>query len=60
MSPQADKATRAAVTRCLEIVRRVRDGFLSEEYAVGQPLSSFNERFACDQVEQAIEQEFGA
>ncbi len=48
------------VARCLEIAREVRDGFLSEEYAVGQPLASLNERFACDQIIAAIEREFAS
>lgn len=50
---------RAAIARCIEIARETRDGFLSEEYATGQPLSSFQERFACNQVAEAIENEFG-
>lgn len=49
---------RKAIARALEIAREVRDGFLSEEYATGQPVSSFQERFACDQVARAIEDEF--
>lgn len=40
--------------RCIDIAIAVRDGFLSEEYAVGQPLSSHQERFACNQVIEAI------
>jgi hypothetical protein len=48
------------VARCIEIIREVRDGFLSEEYAVDQPLSSLSERFACDQAVAAIETEFAA
>lgn len=31
-----------------------QQAFLSEEYAVGQPLASFSERFACGQCIQAI------
>ncbi len=50
---------RRAVARCLEIIRETRDGFLSEEYATDQPLSSFQERFACTQCAEAIENEFG-
>lgn len=50
---------RAAIARCIEIARETRDGFLSPQYATDQPLSSFQERFACDQVAQAIENEFG-
>lgn len=54
-----EKEVRRAVARCIEIVRETRDGFLSEQYAVDQPMSSFLERFACDQVAEAIQQEFG-
>lgn len=50
--------SRVAVARCLEIVREVQTAFLSKDYAAGQPIASFNERFACDQVASAIEQEF--
>jgi len=53
-----DDEAHRAVARCIEIARETRDGFLSEQYAVGQPMSSFLERFACDQVAQAIETEF--
>jgi len=52
-------AERWAIARCIEIVRETRDGFLSEKYAVGQPIASFAERFACDQAASAIENEFG-
>lgn len=31
-----------------------RDEFLSPEYAVGQPISSFSERFACSELERKI------
>lgn len=51
-------AERRAVARCIAIAREVRDGFLSPEYATDQPLSSFHERFACDQVASAIEDRF--
>lgn len=30
-------------------IKQVQQDFLSPDYAVGQPLSSFNERFACGQ-----------
>ena len=36
------------------ICEQTRDGFLSEQYATGQPTSSFNERFACGQCAAAI------
>ena len=53
-----EEAKRRAVARCLQIIRETRDGFLSPEYAVDQPLSSIMERFACDQCALAIEDEF--
>jgi len=56
--PSGFDPSRVAIARCIAIARETRDGFLSEEYAVDQPLSSFQERFACDQVAQAIENEF--
>lgn len=40
--------------RCLDIAIEVRDGFLSEEYAFPQPIGSIQERFACNQVIEAI------
>ena len=33
---------------------RQRDGFLSEQYAAGQPISSMLERFACTECAAAI------
>lgn len=49
---------RAAVARCVELIREVEQGFLSPEYATYQPLSSFQERFACRMVAERIEQEY--
>jgi hypothetical protein len=49
---------RATVAKCIEIIRGVRDGFLSPEYATDQPMSSFSERFACDAAIAEIQQEF--
>jgi hypothetical protein len=40
-------------------VRDVEKEFLSPEYAKEQPVASFNERFACSQVAERIEDEFG-
>ena len=54
----SEDVERVAIARCIAIAREVRDGFLSPEYATDQPLSSMMERFACDQVAQAIEIEF--
>jgi hypothetical protein len=47
-----------ALTPIETITREKRDEFLSDQYATGQPLSSFNERFACDEVARAIEDDF--
>ena len=50
--------TEAAVRRALEgaaaVCRRQAEEFKSDEYATGQPLSSFKERFACAQCDNAI------
>lgn len=37
-----------------KICEQQRQDFLSPEYATGQPLSSFQERFACGQCAEAI------
>jgi hypothetical protein len=51
---RADEATRAEREACARIAEQQAQEFLSPEYAVGQPLSSFSERFACGQVAAAI------
>lgn len=38
----------------IEAIEAQKASFASNEYAVGQPLSSFAERFACDQIAAAI------
>jgi hypothetical protein len=40
--------------RCARVAETLAEEFLSPEYATGQPLSSFQERFACAQVAAAI------
>ena len=40
--------------RCALACEQEAEGFLSPEYAVDQPLSSFNERSACGQCALAI------
>ena len=45
---------RDAIEACARIAEKERDGFLSPQYATGQPLSSLMERFACDQIARAI------
>lgn len=57
-APVEDGWDRRTIARCIEIVRETREGFLSEQYATPQPLGSMMERFACDQVADAIENEF--
>lgn len=49
MTP-AEKTREAAVDACKQVGR----DFLSPEYATGQPISSFAERFACAQCAAAI------
>ena len=48
---EAVKAEREA---CAKVAEAKAVEFLSPEYATGQPFSSFNERFACEQVATAI------
>lgn len=38
----------------IEAIEAQKASFASNEYAVGQPLSSFAERFACDQIAAAL------
>lgn len=42
------------IEECAKIAEAKAVEFLSPEYATGQPFSSFNERFACEQVAKAI------
>lgn len=44
----------AAIESCIAAIENQKASFASEQYAVGQPLSSFLERFACDQCIDAI------
>ena len=44
----------AAIDSCIAAIEKQKASFASEQYAVGQPLSSFLERFACDQCIDAI------
>lgn len=45
---------RAALEEAIKACDDQRDDFLSEQYAVGQPMSSFSERFACGECARAI------
>jgi len=47
---QLDEARRKAIEECMAVVIEMREGFLSPEYATGQPLSSMNERIACSMI----------
>jgi hypothetical protein len=44
----------AAIEECAKVCEGQQQIFLSEEYAVEQPLSSFKERFACGQCAEEI------
>ena len=44
----------AIIEECAKVAEAQAQEFLSPEYATGQPLSSFQERFACGQVASAI------
>jgi hypothetical protein len=49
-----DAAYRAAMEEAARICEEQQQTFLSPEYAVNQPMSSFAERFACGQCAKAI------
>lgn len=51
---RAEKALTQEREQCAKVAEACKEDFLSEEYAVGQPTSSFEERFACDVVAAAI------
>lgn len=44
--------------RCIAIIEEVRDSFLSPEYAMGGPMDSITERFACNRAIDAIRARF--
>jgi hypothetical protein len=44
----------AGIESCIAVIEKQKASFASEQYAAGQPLSSFLERFACDQCINAI------
>ena len=48
------EAVKAAYEDAAKIAEAKAVEFLSPEYATGQPFSSLNERFACEQVASAI------
>lgn len=47
-------AIRETTALAAKLAERERQDFLSPEYATGQPLSSFQERFACGQIADAL------
>ena len=54
LTPLLDKARAAERERCVGVAVQQAQEFLSPDYAEGQPLASFSERFACDEVAKAI------
>lgn len=52
-------ARHAAMEEAAKICEEQQRSFLSEQYAVNQPLSSFSERFACGQCAKAIRRAAG-
>lgn len=48
------RAILAERERCAKVCEAAAKQFLSPEYATGQPLSSFAERFACDTCAEGI------
>lgn len=54
-SEPAPEGVEMGLRQAAEICRQQAREFLDPGYATGQPLSSFNERFACDECAKAIE-----
>jgi hypothetical protein len=50
----ASAVRKAVLEEAIVAIMKERGGFLSEEYAANQPLSSLSERFACDQCIKAL------
>ena len=53
------KSRADAMQEAAEICERQQREFLSEQYAINQPMSSFGERFACGQCAKAIREAAG-
>lgn len=47
-------AIRETTALAAKLVEREQQDFLSPEYATGQPMASFQERFACGQIIEAL------
>lgn len=47
-------AIRETTVKVIKLAKRQQYAFLSPEYATGQPMSSFSERFACDRIIEAL------
>lgn len=54
MGDQYRAGYEAAREQAAGVAERTRDEFLSPQYAANQPLGSFCERFACEEVAAAI------
>lgn len=52
--PAEHAAHNAAIEAAAAECRKQQQDFLSPQYAVGQPISSFSERFACSECAAAI------
>ena len=51
------KAISAERERCAKIAEAQKKYFLSMEYSLGQPTSSFGERFACTRIAELIREQ---
>jgi len=54
LTPDQEKAAYWERESCIEVVEKMRASFLSDEYAVGQPLSSVVERAVCGMIIQEL------
>ncbi|HEU4345771.1 MAG TPA: hypothetical protein VFU31_29835 [Candidatus Binatia bacterium] len=50
----ASAVRQAVIEECIQAIKAQQETFASEEYATGQPHSSFGERFACKSCIEAL------
>lgn len=54
LKSQLEEARAKAILDCIAKVQQMHDGFLSPEYATGQPVSSITERITCRMIQDQL------
>jgi len=54
LKSQLEEARAKAISDCIAKVQQMHDGFLSPEYATGQPVSSITERITCRMIQDQL------